>query len=66
MSFKPQFEFTGGEKQTNGQAFATKAEALSSAEDRFMRWTMPKGFDAIESDEPVTYRWDATMGDVRL
>lgn len=66
MSFKPQFKFTGGEKCLNGQAFATKTEALSSAKARFMRWTMPIGYDAIESADPINYRWDDTIGNVRL
>lgn len=68
MSWKPYFIIPGeGAKHcTNGQAFATKDEALASAQDRFMIWTTPSGFGAEESDEPVNYRWDATLGNVFL
>jgi hypothetical protein len=55
MSWKPYFEFPGGEWCTNAQAFATKEEAHASAAARFQVWTMPIGFEARESDEPVNY-----------
>jgi hypothetical protein len=55
MSWKPYFEFPGGEWATNAQAFATKEEALESAAARFAVWTMPIGYEARESDEPVNY-----------
>lgn len=64
MSYKPYFEFPGGEWGTNAQAFATKQEAEKSAQARFMVWTMPIGFEARESDEPVNYHWDEERGDV--
>lgn len=64
MSYKPYFEFPGGEWGTNAQAFATKQEAEKSAQARFMVWTMPISFEARESDEPVNYHWDEERGDV--
>jgi len=46
--------------------FETKEEALGSASDRFQRWTMPTGFDAVFSEDPVNYFWNANDGDARL
>ena len=66
MSFKPMFEFTNGEVQTNAQRFATEAEALSSAQARFMVWMMPTAFHVEPSDDPVTYRWDDKEGDISI
>ena len=57
-SWKPYFEFPGGEWATNSTAFATKEEAHAAASDRFQRWTMPVGFEARESDEEVNYFYD--------
>lgn len=67
MSFKPAFKFSGQEELgTNAQAFATHREAELSAIARFQRWTMPIGYDVVESDEPVNYRWDDEKGDVPI
>lgn len=65
MSFKPEFQ-TGSDPKWygNAQAFATEAEALESAKARFNVWTMATAYRAVESDEPVNYKWD--NGDVRL
>ena len=57
MSWKPYFKVQG-EWATNGQAFNTELEALASAKQRFMVWTMPTDFEARESDEPVNYMHD--------
>ena len=46
--------------------FATKDEALASAASRFAVWTVPEDFTAVESDEPVNYRWDKEQGDVMI
>lgn len=55
-NWKPAFTFRGQkEPSTNAQVFATEAEALASAEARFMVWTMPEGFLAVETDDPVNY-----------
>ena len=56
MSYRPMFEFSGGEVQGNSKRFATEFEAKDSAQARFMAWTMPTGFHVIESDDPVNYR----------
>tara|TARA_R110000764_G_scaffold41248_2_gene92472 strand:- start:1145 stop:1348 length:204 start_codon:yes stop_codon:yes gene_type:complete len=53
-SFKPVFLFQhGDERQENNQRFATYDEAKGSAMARYMRWTMPSGWDVETStDEP--------------
>tara|TARA_R100001377_G_scaffold79008_1_gene57003 strand:+ start:828 stop:1055 length:228 start_codon:yes stop_codon:yes gene_type:complete len=66
MPYKPEFLFGPTERQTNAQVFETKEEALGSASDRFQRWTMPTGFDAVFSEDPVNYFWNANDGDARL
>lgn len=62
MSWKPEF-LVQGEWSRNGQAFATKDEAMGAASDRFMRWTTPTDYRAVESSEPVNYKWDKEQGD---
>jgi hypothetical protein len=54
MSWKPEF-LCQGSWCANGQAFATEAEAKSSAASRFQRWTVPTDYRAVESEEPVNY-----------
>lgn len=67
MSYKPAFILPGESKPcVNGQAFATHDEAHKSAQARFLVWTMPSDFTVVESDEPVNYRWDDTLGDVMV
>ena len=56
MSFRPMFEFASGETCGNGQRFATESEALESASARFQVWTMPVGYHAEPSDDPVNYQ----------
>jgi hypothetical protein len=41
MNYKPMFEFASGDSLGNAQVFATKVEALGSAQDRFRVWTLP-------------------------
>ena len=55
-SFRPMFTFTNEKAVGNGQRFATQDEALASASARFQVWTMPTGFFAEESADPVNYR----------
>ncbi len=54
MSWKPVFEVQG-EWCDNAQRFATEREAKDSAAARYMVWSTPTGYDAVESDEPVNY-----------
>ncbi len=63
MNWKPAFIIPGETKPcTNGEVYATKAEALASAEQRFMVWTMPTEFTAVETDEPVNGVWIPGQG----
>ena len=55
MSYRPIFEFEGGETVGNGQRFATEQEAAESAAARFMIWTQPTGHHVEASDDPVNY-----------
>jgi hypothetical protein len=65
-SYKPGFVFRTEPPVFNGQRFATREEALRSAEMHFMRWTLPTGFIVEESDDPVNYCWDDVRGDTPL
>ncbi len=59
MNWKPAFDIPGENKPcTNATVFATEKEALQSASDRFMVWTMPSGFTAIETTDSVNYRYN--------
>lgn len=73
VSYKPAF-FLKGENLPGGspkpclygEVYATNAEAYQSALSRFQVWTAPTAFTVVESDEPVTHRWDAKHGRVHL
>lgn len=62
MSWKPMVR-TGNDPKFYGNAlaFATKKEALHSADELMSRWMLVVEAKAEESDEPVNYRicWDA-------
>lgn len=66
MSWKPVMVMKDGERCSNALRFATEAEARASAHELFMRWTQPSDYDAEQSDDPVTYRFDSALGNVRL
>ena len=67
MSWKPAFTFKGQEKpSTNGETYATEEEALASAAQRFMVWTMPESYLAIESDEVPNSVWIKGEGRVLI
>lgn len=55
MSWKPEF-LVDGKWSSNGQRFATRAEAEGTARERLMRWTAPSDYRATESDDPINYR----------
>lgn len=58
-NWKPAFIIRGEDKPcTNGEVYATKEEALASAEQRFQVWTMPSDFTAVETDEPINGVWN--------
>jgi hypothetical protein len=57
MSFKPEV-FVDGQWASNGLAFATMTEAEQYAEDLYSRWTLCTAHQAVESTDPVNYKWD--------
>ena len=65
-NYRPMFTFGPDERQGNAQVFETRDEAMSSARDRFRRWTMPSAYGVDETDADVNYRWTETEGDVSL
>ena len=65
-NYRPMFTFGPDERKGNAQVFATRDEAMSSARDRFRRWTQPTAYGADATDADVNYRWTETDGDVSL
>jgi len=59
MSWKPEV-LVVGEANWAGNAlrFATKEEAEANVKDLFHRWTLVREYRAVESDDPVNYRWE--------
>ena len=55
MFFRPVFIMCSGERATNAQVFETEKEALESAMDRFLVWTVPSDFTAEQCSGPVNY-----------
>ena len=66
ISFRPMFEFASGEVVGNSMRFATSAEALGNARDKFMVWTMPTGYHAEQCSDPVNYHWSENGGTVAV
>jgi hypothetical protein len=56
MSWKPEV-MVQGKWAKNSLAFATKEEAELNAKDLMNRWLLVTDTRAVESDEPVNYRW---------
>lgn len=59
MSFKPQVQTVGNGDEWSGNAlaFGTREEAEANARELACRWYLVTNTRAIESDEPVNYRW---------
>jgi len=58
MSWKPEvIADATGKWYDNAMRFATKEEAEENAKNLAMRWTLVRDFRAVESDDPVNYRW---------
>lgn len=58
MSWKPEvIADSSGKWARNGLAFATKEEAEASARDLASRWMLVTDWRAVESDQPVNYKW---------
>ena len=63
MSWKPEvIADSTGRWYANALRFATKEEAEASARELSLRWLAVRDWRATESDDPVNYRWDATIG----
>lgn len=56
MSWKPEV-FLEGKWSCNGLVFATEKEAADNARDLLMRWFVPTDSRAVESTDPVNYRY---------
>ena len=60
MSWKPEVQTDDtGQWYGNGLAFETRQEAEANAHNLMMRWTAVRETRAVESAEPVNYRWTA-------
>lgn len=64
MSFKPEVQTAGDGDTWSGNAlrFATYDEAYANARDLAGRWMMVTAYRAVESSDPVNYRWDPEKG----
>lgn len=58
MSWKPVMIIGRSERASNALRFATREEAIASAADLYRRWTVPTGYDAEETTDPVNYARD--------
>jgi hypothetical protein len=56
MSWKP--EVYTGTWNGNALRFATKEEAEASGKELLSRWFVPTDSRAVESDDPVNYRFN--------
>tara|TARA_R110000796_G_scaffold208827_1_gene325173 strand:+ start:2743 stop:3030 length:288 start_codon:yes stop_codon:yes gene_type:complete len=61
-SYRPMFRFGEFETQGNATRFATYAEALGAARDKFRSWTMPTDYFVEESAGPANYTWNEKDG----
>ena len=58
MSFAPEVQTDStGKWYGNALRFATREEAEDNAENLRMRWLLVRETRAVESDDPVNYRW---------
>ncbi len=56
MSWKPEV-FLEGKWSQNALVFATEKEAADNARDLLMRWFVPTDSRAVESTDPVNYKY---------
>jgi len=67
MSFKPEVQTdNSGQWYDNALRFETLAEAEANAADLYARWTLCRAYRAVESPDPVNYRWHPTRGLIGL
>ena len=55
-SWKPEFKIDGA-WYDNAIRFASEREATLNALDKLHVWTIPTGYRATQSDDPVNYRY---------
>ena len=61
MNYKAEMEINGSkgmERGSNSLVFATEKEALASGKELMSRWMLVMGYKAIETKDPVNYRFD--------
>jgi len=60
MSFKTEVNTGGdnGEYSSNSLRFATRDEAVDYGEDLHARWAAVRNWRVVETDDPVTVRWE--------
>lgn len=56
MNWKPEVKVDGQWAQ-NALVFATQIEAAESAMDLYSRWTLTTDHRAVETNDPVNYKW---------
>lgn len=56
MNWKPEVKVNGQWSQ-NALVFATQIEAAASAIDLYSRWTLTTDHRAVETNDPVNYKW---------
>lgn len=59
-TWKPEV-LVSGKWCRNGLVFATEEEARLNAIDLMSRWMLVDEARAVESDEPVNYRWQGKL-----
>lgn len=64
--YKPAFFFGDEGPCTNAEVYVSFEDAEKSAKARFAQWTAPTSYKVIETEDPVTYRWDEVKGGVSL
>lgn len=55
-NWKPEVE-VHGEWGQNALVFATKEEAEANARDLYGRWMLCTNYRAVETNDPVNYKW---------
>lgn len=67
MSFAPEVQTdSSGKWYGNALRFATREEAEQNAHDLMMRWFLVRDTRAVESTDPVNYRWvDGRLEEVK-
>ena len=66
-SYAPEVQTDGtGHWYGNALRFQTAQEAEAQVADLSMRWTLVRDTRVVPTSDPPNYRWDSTVGLVRL